>query len=231
MKTQKPFLTVGYFGLVLIAAALVVMNVFPREVPYMDEGFTTPVIFFEFNTGIESAQKLFGMFGGLLPDDNLVHKMNLGNQIDFIYAIIYGTFLFLFGKKLVKISGKKIYTAVMILAVIAMVFDWLENIKLIAITEKLADGNFQDELDMLHIYTWIKWGSLALIFVILSEWFFKGKILSKIFSFIAWAPAVLAVLAYRYPGFYSELFSKSIIIMFVGTIIYCFVYKEPVQES
>ena len=118
----------------------------------------------------------------------------------------------------------------MILAVIATLFDWLENIKLIAITEKLTNGNFQDELNMLHIYTWIKWGSLALVFVVLSDWFFKGKIVSKIFSFIAWAPAVFAILAYRYPGFYSELFAMSITIMFVGTIIYCFVYKEPLQE-
>jgi hypothetical protein len=80
---------------------------------------------------------------------------------------------------------------------------------------------------MLHIYTWIKWGSLALSFLIISDWWFKGGWVSKIFSFIAWAPAILGILAYRYPGFYSELFAQSIIFMFIGTIVYCFVYKEP----
>ncbi len=226
MKSQKPFLVVGYIGIVVILLALVIMSIFPHIVPYMAEGFRTPIIFFEFVRTVGETQRLFGMFAGFLPDDNLVHQMNLGNKIDFIYAFVYGTFLFLFARKLLKISGKKIFMAVMILAVTAMVFDWLENIKLIAITEKLADGSFQDELDMLHIYTWIKWGSLALSFLILSDWFFKGGTISKIFSFIAWSPAVLGILAYRYPGFYSELFALSIMIMFVGTIIYCFVYKQ-----
>ena len=227
MKSKKPFLPIGYIGIAIVLLALTIMSIFPRIVPYMAEGFRTPIIFFEFVRTVGETQRLFGMFAGFLPDDNLVQQMDLGNKIDFIYAFVYGTFLFMFARKLVKVSGKKLFIVVMVLAVVAMVFDWLENIKLITITEKLADGSFQDDLDMLHIYTWIKWGSLAASFLILSDWWFKGGWISKTFSFIAWAPAILGVLAYRYPGFYSELFAYSIMIMFVGTILYCFVYKEP----
>ena len=226
MKNNRPFLKIGYIGILIALIALSLMSTFPKIVPYMANGFKTPIIFFEFVSSVGETQQFFGMTNGLLPDDNLIEKMNLGNKIDFLYAFVYASFLFFFAKKLIKISGKKIFMAVMILAVIAMIFDWMENIKLILITEKLASGDFQNELDMLHIYTWIKWLSLAISFLILSEWFFSGNWLSKIFSFIAWIPVILAVLAYRYPGFYSELFVKSIMIMFVLIIVYCFVYKE-----
>ena len=152
--------------------------------------------------------------------------MDFANKIDFIYAFVYALFLFVFARALVKTSGKKIFIAVMVLAVIAMLFDWLENIKLISITENLASGSFQDDLDSLFIFTWIKWGSLALSFVVLSEWFFRGKIVSTIYAFFGWVPLVLGIMAFKMPGFYNELFAKSIMFMFVSLIIYSFIYKE-----
>lgn len=226
MNYKKPFLLIGYLGIIVILLALTIMNIFPKIVPYMAEGFKTPIIFFEFVQRVDETQKLFGMFAGFLPDDNIVEQMNMGNKVDFIYALTYAVFMFLFARKLFQVSGNKLFYLAMVLSIVAMVFDWLENIKLIAITEKLADGSFQEDLYMLHIFTWIKWGSLAIYFVILSEWWYKGGWVSKILSFIAWSPAVFGVLAYRYPGFYNELFVYSIMIMFMGTIFYCFVYKE-----
>ncbi len=227
MKTNRPFITAGYVGIILILLGLFLMSTFPRYVPYMAEGFQTPVIFFEFVQTVEETQQMFGMTNGLLPDDNLIQKMDFGNKIDFIYALVYSLFLFLFAQKLVKISGKKFYTAVMVLAVIAFVFDCLENIKLITITENIESGSFQNDLETLFVFTWVKWGALALSFVILSEWFFRGKIVSTIFAFLGWAPMILGILAYKMPGFYNELFAKSIMFLFVALIVYSFIYKTP----
>ncbi len=231
MKTKRPFIYTAYVGIVLMLLGLFLMSSFPKYVPYMAEGFQTPIIYFEFVQTVEEAQQIFGMTGGLLPDDNLIQKMDFANKIDFLYAIVYSLFLFLFAQKLMKISGKKIFAAVMVLAVLAMVTDWLENIKLISITENLASGSFQNHLDALFVFTWIKWGSLALSFVILSEWFFRGKIISTIFAFLGWIPLVLGILAFKMPGFYNELFAKSIMFMFVALIIYSFIYKNPQQAD
>ncbi|MEN8120796.1 MAG: hypothetical protein ABFS35_10640 [Bacteroidota bacterium] len=227
MKTKRPFIYPGYVGTILIVLGLFLMSIFPKHVPYMADGFQTPIIYFEFVQTIEEAQQLFGMTNGLLPDDNLIQQMNFGNKIDFIYAFIYSLFLFLFARKLVEISGKKFFTAVMILAVIAFIFDCLENIKLIIITENLASGSFQTDLETLFVFTWIKWGGLALSFVILSEWFFRGKIISTVFAFLGWVPMILGILAYKMPGFYNELFAKSIMFMFIALIVYSFIYRIP----
>ena len=119
----------------------------------------------------------------------------------------------------------------MVLAIIAMLFDWLENFKLLSITENLISGNFQDDLDMLFIFTWVKWTSLALSFAIISEWFFRGKIISTIFAFLGWLPLVFGILAFKTPGFYNELFATSIMFMFVSLIIYSFIYKNQQQAD
>ena len=227
MKTKKPFIFAGYTGLLLIVLGLFLMTTFPKHVPYMAEGFQTPIIFFEFVQTVEETQQFFGMTSSLLPDDNLIQKMDFGNKIDFIYAFVYALFLFLFAKKLMEISGKKIFMAVMVLAVVAFIGDCLENIKLISITENIESGSFQNHLDALFIFTWIKWGSLALIFVILSEWFFRGRVISTIFAFIGWTPLILGILAYKMPGLYNELFAKSIMFMFIALIVYSFIYKSP----
>ncbi len=227
MKTNRPFITAGYVGIILILLGLFLMASFPKHVPYMAKGFQTPIIYFEFVETVKETQQLFGMTKGLLPDDNLVQKMDFANKIDFIYAFVYALFLFLFAQKLVKISGKKIFVVVMVLAILAMVTDWLENIKLITITESLISGSFQNDIDALFVFTWIKWGSLALSFVIISEWFFRGKIVSTIFAFLGWIPIILGVLAFKTPGFYNELFAISIMFMFVSLIFYSFIYKSP----
>lgn len=227
MKTKKPFIYAGYIGIVLIALGLFLMSSFPKHVPYMAKGFRTPIIFFEFVQTVDETQQIFGMTSGLLPDDKLVQQMDFGNKIDFIYAFVYALFLFMFARALMKTSGKKIYMVVMVLAAIAMFFDWLENIKLISITENLASGSFQKHLDSLFVFTWIKWGSLAVSFVILSEWFFRGKIISTIYAFLGWVPLLLGIMAFKTPGFYNELFAKSIMFMFVSLIAYSFIYKSP----
>jgi len=227
MKTKRPFITAGYVGIVLILLGLFLMSTFPRHVPFMAEGFQTPIIYFEFVQTVEETQQLFGMTKGLLPDDNLIQQMDFGNKIDFIYALVYSLFLFLFARTLVKISGKKLFIAVMVLAVTAFIGDCLENVKLITITENIESGSFQNDLEALFVFTWIKWGSLALSFVILSEWFFRGKIISTIFAFLGWTPMILGILAYKMPGFYNELFAKSIMFMFVALIVYSFIYKTP----
>ncbi|OQX98419.1 MAG: hypothetical protein B6I20_11120, partial [Bacteroidetes bacterium 4572_117] len=125
MKTKKPFIFAGYTGLLLIVLGLFLMTTFPKHVPYMAEGFQTPIIFFEFVQTVEETQQFFGMTSSLLPDDNLIQKMDFGNKIDFIYAFVYALFLFLFAKKLMEISGKKIFMAVMVLAVVAFIGDCL----------------------------------------------------------------------------------------------------------
>ena len=227
MRTKKPFIYAGYLGIVLVLLGLFLMSTFPNEVPYKAEGFQTPIIYFEFVKTVEETQQLFGMINGLLPDDKLIQQMDFGNKVDFIYALVYSLFLFLFARTLVKISGRKFFMAVMVLAVLAFVTDCLENIKLITITENLASGSFQNDLDALFVFTWIKWGSLALSFVILSEWFFREKILSTIFAFLGWVPLILGILSFKMPGFYSELFAKSIMFMFIALIVYSFIYKSP----
>ncbi len=87
----------------------------------------------------------------------------------------------------------------------AFIGDILENIKLLTITENLVSGSFQNHLDALFVFTWIKWGSLAMTFAVLSTWFFKGRIVSNIFTILSCTLLVLAIMAYKAQGVYNEL--------------------------
>ena len=75
MKKNRPFVTVGYVGIILLALGLFLMSSFPKYVPYMADGFKTPIIYFEFVETIEQTQQLFGMTKGLLPDSNLIQPL------------------------------------------------------------------------------------------------------------------------------------------------------------
>ncbi len=222
---NRPLIKAGYIGILMLLFGIILMNIFPKNA-HMAEGFKTPVIFFEFANNIQETQKFFGITDGQnIPDKHLIQQMNLGNKIDFIYAFVYALFLFLFARKIKQISKKKIFSGVMFLAISAFVSDVFENINLLQITSKITTGDFQHQLSMLHIFTWMKWGSLAIGFALLSKWFYDQKSWQRIIAPLCWMPVVLAGLSYYFRGANNEYFSLSVMSCFIILVIHSFVYS------
>jgi len=222
---NRPFLKAGYLGLLVFAMSIILLIIFPSKASRLPDGFFTPVIAFEF---IETPAEVFQMFAST---DGTIHQamvaaMNLGNELDFIYMVLYSTFLLLFCLKCAEISSQKFYYMGAVIAVAVLFADALENIQLMGITTNLDTGNFKQFLAWLHVFTWIKWGGISAIFLVLFFWFIKGGLFSKVIGMTGILSAAAGVLAYLNRSVVNEIFSLTVAMMFLLMIVYCFVYKS-----
>jgi len=221
---NRPFLKAGYIGLLVIVMSMILVTIFPSKASKMPQGFFTPIIAFEF---IETKAEVFQLFASTdgTIRQTMVDAMDLGNQLDFIYMFLYSLFLLMFCLKCAEISSKKYYYIGAVIAVAVLSADALENIQLLGITANLETGNFKQYLAWLHLFTWMKWGGIAVIFLVLFFWFIKGGIFSKIIGITgAWSFAS-GLLAFLSRSVLNELFGLTVALMFIMMIIYCLIYK------
>jgi hypothetical protein len=225
IDTRKSFINNGYLGLAVIAMSVVLLFVFPSKVPSLPEGFFTPIIAFEF---VQSSDEVFQMFGGSdLPGrNNMKDAMDLGNRLDYAYMGLYSMFLLLFSTTCAKIAKNPYYYAGAVIALVVLAGDAMENIQLLGITANLSIGDFSPYLEPLQIFTWIKWGGIGLIFLVLSPWFLRGSLFSKIIGAIGIISFILGIAAFLHRSVINEVFSMSVAIMFILMIIYCFTFKD-----
>ncbi len=227
-KMNKPFMKVGILGLIVIGMSIVLIMVFPPRAPWMMDGFSTPIMAFEFVQSPDEVSKLFGMDGS--PDQQsmtqaMISAMDLGNKLDYIYMVLYSSFLFFFSLVCTKNTGQKLYYAGSMMAIIILISDIFENVQLLRITAKIASLDFAKELSLLYYFTWMKWGGITIVFLILAPYFFKGRIYSKLIAFTGISSFILSVLAYLNRSALTELMGMSVALMFIMMIVYCFIYK------
>ena len=157
--------------------------------------------------------------------NEMVRAMDLGNRLDYVYMCLYSAFLLMVSVTCARLSKNKYYYAGVVLTLVVLAADALENVQLLGITANLSTGNFDSQLRLLHMFTWIKWGGIALIFLALSPWFLKGGRFSKIIGIMGIISFILGVAAYINRSVINEIFSLSVALMFILMIIYCFTYK------
>jgi hypothetical protein len=221
---NKPFMKTGFLGLLVIGMSVVLLMVFPSKAPWMMDGFFTPIIAFEFVQSQSEVCQLFGLSDS--PDQlSMIKAMDFGNRLDYIYMVLYSSFLFFFSFVCAKNTGQRYYYAGSMLSFIILVADALENIQLLRITAKITSQDFGKELSLLHCFTWIKWGGITVVFLILAPYFFKGRSYSKVIAAIGISSFILSVLAYLNRSVLNELLGLSVALMFLLMIVYSFIYK------
>lgn len=218
--------------------SIVLIMVFPSKAPWMMDGFSTPIMAFEFVESPGEVSKLFGLSGSLdqvsktqAMTHSMIQAMDSGNKLDYIYMFLYSSFLFFFSIVCVKQSRQKLYYAGSVLAVIILIADIFENIQLLKITAKLTTLDFVKELSLLHWFTWMKWGGITTVFLILVPYFFKGRIFSKLIGLIGISSFILSLLAYFNRSALNELMGMSVALMFIMMITYCFFYKTRPEKA
>ena len=229
---NKPFIKVGFLGLLVMGMSLVLLMVFPSKAPWMMDGFFTPIIAFEFVQSPGEVYRLFGLSGSLdqlsmtqSMTQSMIKAMDLGNKLDYIYMVLYTCFLFFFSFVCAKKTGQRLYYAASLLSFVVLIADALENIQLLRITAKITRQDFGKEIFFLHCFTWIKWGGITIVFLILAPYFFKGKTLSKGITAIGISSFILSILAYLNRSVLNELMGLSVALMFLMMIVYSFFYK------
>ena len=221
---HRPFLKAGFVGLLVIVMSILLMAVFPSTAPKLPDGFFTPIIAFEFMETKTEVYQLFG-FPGTELREQMVSGMNLGNQLDYIYMGLYSLFLMMFSAGCAKISGQKRFYAGICIALGVLAADVMENQQLFGITEKLTSGDFDAELLQLQVFTWLKWGGLSILFLLLATWFFNQNRFAKWIGGLCVASAVLGVAAFLFRSMAAEIFCLSVALVFLLMIIFCFTHK------
>jgi hypothetical protein len=226
---ERPFLTAGFIGIAVIVMSIVLLSVFPSRSPSMPKGFFTPIIAFEF---IESPEEVYRLFGeqNSRERQDMVRAMDRGNHLDFIYMLLYSSFLFAFSIQCSRELGVKIFYLGALLAVIVLAGDFLENLQLLGITSKLNGGTFEGELMALKIFTWQKWAGIAIIFLILVPYFVRGTLFSKIIALWGVGVFFIGVMAYLERSVLNEIFSLSVAVMFLLMIVYSFIVTRDVRN-
>ncbi|MEW6079688.1 MAG: hypothetical protein AB1724_17920 [Thermodesulfobacteriota bacterium] len=222
----RPFFVPGIIGLAVIVMSVVLLGVFPSRLPSLPTGFVTPIIAFEFVRTTDDVQTIFGSEDSPRRRE-IVRAMDLGNRLDYIYMVLYAAFLAAFSRTCARITGRKLFYLSMGLAGVALAADALENIQLLGITANLASMDIGPCLARLHMMTWAKWGSLTLVFLLLVPYFSRGGLYSRVIAGAAVVCVPLAAAAFFHRSVLNEMFSGLIALLFLLTIIYCFIHKEP----
>jgi hypothetical protein len=227
---KRPFILAGIIGIGVIITSIILLAVFPGRGSKLPEGFVTPIIAFEF---IRTPQEVMDLFGqaGSPAQHGLVRAMDLGNQIDFLYMVLYTAFLFVFCRRAAFLRERKAYYLGCFLTPVILAGDFLENLQLLGITSRLDSGGFEHQLALLKVFTWQKWGGITLIFLILLPYFLHGGILSRVIAACSAVAAILCAAAFFHPGMANELFSLSVAVVFLLMISYSFLYQHPGRSS
>ena len=220
---NKPFFKSGLIGIGVIVVSLVLMAINPQEAPKMPDGFSTPILAFEFAQSEQEVVDLFGSDPAVKAE--LVRAFDLGSWVDFGYMLLYAGFLFLFAVQVVGVDGRSLFYLAAVLAIIIFLGDLLENVQLLGMTAAL-EGEYGRQLTLLPIFTWIKWGGLAIYFLLLTPFFFTQNLFARLIGILAIITFTLGGIAFLNRSAFNEYYAKAVAGMFVLMIVYSFITKR-----
>jgi hypothetical protein len=217
---DRLFLLSALLGLGALLMTAVLWLIGPRQMGPLPAGFVTPVMAFEFAATPAEVGHLFSVDGAATAMDRV-------NRWDFLYMALYNGFLSAFALACVRQTGNRYYYAVAALPLLILFADAMENVQLLDITALLAGesvepvlGQMQTLLDRLRLFTWLKWGGLALYFVLLWPYFRGRPGWARWIGYVGVLPALLAVVALFSRGLANELMALAIGVMFLLLTVY-----------
>lgn len=221
-NNRKLKILISILGIGIIILSLILRSIFPAEVPWMPEGFTTPIIAFEF---LQTTSEVLMFFGPAGPEQGaLVEAMITGHKIDTIYLVVYGLFLAGWALLAVKKSGNNFFYLLIFFAIVASVGDWYENKQLVLIASNLDWRYFDGTLLDLWLFTWLKWGSLSITLAGLSFFTWKLGWLGKLFAIVAAVTLILGGIAIFERSVITSYFTLGITLGFVLLIVLSFIF-------
>lgn len=151
------------------------------------------------------------------------------NYYDFFFMLVYSAFLGQFiAKYLTAIHQPRPMRLAFVAAFICLA-DLAENFMLLKITSLHANdiNSFMPYLTYLMLFTWLKWGALAVTFAGLGIMMIQRETFSKITSVVLFLPALLLALCLADYSRWINMFTTSIFLGFVILLIFATFYKKP----
>lgn len=221
---NRPYSINGLLAVPILFFTIFMGTYFPKIAP---EGFKSFILAFEFAQTPAETNSLF-----MNLSEETIKNINTGIYIDYGFMVVYSLFLILFFFKSSQISNAKWLLGGIPLTIVIFFGDFFENIFLLKITHFYSSGLINTEIESvlqdLHIITWIKWEGLAIAFLMISFYLFKGKWLSKIGAAFCILPFVLSFIALNNSPFILSLFTLSVSIGFGVLIFYSFLFQKSI---
>lgn len=209
------------FGILLLLVAIILMFVNTKSENNLPKGFYTPIIALEFIQNPEEVQHFFEVKNVEKYKQDLL----LGNNIDFLFMLLYSGLLLCIAIGIYNITTSKTMYFAVCLCVTMCVFDALENLQIANIIQLYKTDDISDYLYRLNIFTWLKWSAIASTFLLFSPFFFKGKIFHKLIGICSISSFGLCITAYFNHGFLNEIFATNVVLVFLLLVIFTFTFK------
>lgn len=224
--TKRPLVKTGIFGFLLLPF-LILINEFSPSIDKVPQGYSSSILAFEFASNQEELEEV------LLPlTDKEKKDLDSLNYVDFGFMVIYGVFLFLFMARFGSLINSPLLSKFKWLAPLIVIFDALENAQLLSLTNSLLNAQaIEQAILFLGIFTWLKWGLLSLVFLLIGFVMTKMN-LSKWIGYVFFIPFLLGVISFI-TGLrrLEDIFATSIFLAFFMLFIYCFTYKRSPQNA
>lgn len=222
----------------ILITASVLLYINPKAENNLPSGFKTPIIALEF---IQNKQEIKAFFQ---VENKAKYKADLllGNSIDYLFMTLYSIFLaciaLSFKHQLTKIKMVLLLT----LCISMLLGDAIENYQIYHLITKfdgqselfnaITSYNYYDiHITWLKLFTWIKWFSIALVFLIIAPLFLNIKNnVAKAIGLIGISCFLLSIAAFLFHGVMNELFAMTVSIEFVLLIIFCFINKPTASK-
>lgn len=207
--SQRAFQLARWLGIAVVVCAAAMVPTFPteKEMGPLSPGFHSPIIAFELAANRAEVETMFKQPGS--PQREALRlAMDRGNQLDFVFLVLYAGLL---GTVALGLARR----AAAWLAPLAAAADVLENLQLSAITRALG-SDYEAALAQLQVWTRIKWGALALALAWLAPALIRRSRFERAVAIWCGLTGLLAVAAALDRTRFMELFSLCVSIAFIA---------------
>jgi hypothetical protein len=205
-----------WLGIVTLLLAAAITVTLPLRMGPLPAGMRTPIIAFELARTPAEVEAMFGA-----PDSAArrawAAAMDRANRIDFAFMVAYAAYIVAFSRALAAL-GSTAARASQPLAVLAVVFDALENMQLFTITARLG-GDYIAALAALVWFTWLKWIALAVALACWAPCFARLGGLGRVAAASALLTLTVTAVALSLRGIFAELMALGVTITLVTTFI------------
>ncbi len=219
---RNPFLPALILGLAVAALSAL----FPK-IPAAP-GVRLAIIELEFARSAGEVYRVtgFGLTGDAVPDAGIVDAIRQNTAHDRWFIFAYSFFLAVCCAIAWKQSGSPMLLAGAVLAFAAGAFDFLENRQILLIMNQL-DGDFGGSLVRLHVFTWLKWGSIVLVFGAFAPFAWHHGLLGKALAASALAGMLAGVVAaLLQKHMYYIAFSGLVMLSFVTLLVFAALFPK-----
>lgn len=210
------------------------MRLVVKDAGFQSAEFDSPVLHAEFQVSSEEVLDLYGAEN--TPDRaTRTGKMRRAHDCDNLFLLLYGAFLAVFAFQGYRLTRQWHFLALLFLAVLAAIADFIENASIVEITHALDKGerNFSLMLRRLQIFTWLKWLSLAFYSGVSARFFWRieqwgnfPKLPGKLFAVVCIAVSLVTLTAFgTLSAQWENLMSQAFPVFFTGLFLFCLLFK------